>query len=98
MARKLTSLGAVTVANVTAPAPGSTISNTPAHIRQVAQALPLVMTAQEFCEHMRMSMGQFRRLVASGEIKAHRRVRNGSSRVIVLRGAAEEYMLSLERA
>jgi excisionase family DNA binding protein len=83
---------------VTAAAPGALLSDVPAHIRAITQALPPLLVAPEVCDLLRISLSQFRRLVARGELLALRRVRSGRSRALVPRGAVEDYLCRLESA
>lgn len=57
----------------------------PSHLGELANALPLTLTAAEAAEVLHVSERQLRRMIRAGELCAYRRTGSGSSRIIVPR-------------
>ncbi len=64
-------------------------------ITEAVSSLPVLSTAKETADTLRMSQRQLRRLIVAERIPAIRGREGGSSRVLVPRASIEKYLRSL---
>jgi hypothetical protein len=65
----------------------------PAHLRELAESLPLTLPLQDAAKVLCMHPRSLQRLVASGELRAMRSRQTGAARVIIPRSEIIRYFV-----